>query len=277
MATTRRTRKAEKAPAPAEAAGGPDYQAQLREFYEANTDRAVRFRYGLLGFDILTVAFIIGSSFAPRTLVIEILDVLFGLVILADFSARIVISRSRSRDLLNPVTWADAIAIVSFLAPLTGEAAAFLRILRTLRLLHTYQLVVRLRRDVVFFRRHEEVIFALVHLAVFVFIATGIVYETQHARNEEINNYVDALYFTVSSLTTTGYGDIVLSGTFGRFLSVVTMIFGVTLFFRLARAVLQPHKARFTCPTCGLKRHDYDAVHCKACGTLLNIPDEGRD
>ena len=25
-----------------------------------------------------------------------------------------------------------------------------------------------------------------------------------------------------------------------------------------------------------LQRHDSDAVHCKACGTLLNIPDEGR-
>jgi voltage-gated potassium channel len=23
-------------------------------------------------------------------------------------------------------------------------------------------------------------------------------------------------------------------------------------------------------------RHDVDAVHCKACGTVLNIPDEGR-
>jgi hypothetical protein len=23
-------------------------------------------------------------------------------------------------------------------------------------------------------------------------------------------------------------------------------------------------------------RHDPDAVHCKACGTVLNIPDEGR-
>jgi voltage-gated potassium channel len=24
-----------------------------------------------------------------------------------------------------------------------------------------------------------------------------------------------------------------------------------------------------------LQRHDSDAVHCKACGTVLNIPDEG--
>ena len=55
------------------------------------------------------------------------------------------------------------------------------------------------------------------------------------------------------------------------------MIFGVTLFFGLARAVLQPRKVRFPCPTCGLQRHDLDAVHCKACGELLNIPDDDQD
>ena len=53
------------------------------------------------------------------------------------------------------------------------------------------------------------------------------------------------------------------------------MIFGVTLFFNLARALLNPSKVRFPCPTCGLQRHDADAVHCKACGVVLNIPDEG--
>jgi voltage-gated potassium channel len=42
------------------------------------------------------------------------------------------------------------------------------------------------------------------------------------------------------------------------------MIFGVTLFFGLAKAVLRPNKVRFPCPTCGLLRHDPDAVHCKS-------------
>ena len=53
------------------------------------------------------------------------------------------------------------------------------------------------------------------------------------------------------------------------------MIFGVTLFFGLARAVLVPNKVRFRCPKCALLRHDPDAVHCKACGEVLNIPDDG--
>jgi voltage-gated potassium channel len=250
-------------------------RGHLIELYEGRSSEAVRFRYALLVFDLTTIAFIVVTSFLPRTILTEVLDALFGLVILADVSARFFISRNRFRELANPVTWADAVAVISFLAPLSGEAAGFLRVLRTLRLLHTYQLLNRVRRDSRFFRSNEDVIFAVTHLAVFIFIMTAIVYETQHRGNPDIANYIDALYFTVSSLTTTGYGDIVLSGTIGRFISVVIMIFGVTLFLRLARAVLQPYKVRFPCPECGLQRHDGDAVHCKACGHLLNIPDEG--
>jgi voltage-gated potassium channel len=246
----------------------------LRELYEGDSEQAVRFRYGLLAFDLVTIGFIILTSFLPPIPALEWVDVLFGLLILADVVARIVISRRRFRELLHPVTLADLGAVVSFLAPLAGEGAGFLRILRTLRLLHTYKLITRARRDSGVFRRNEELIFAITHLAVFVFIMTAIVYETQHWSNPEIQNYIDALYFTVSSLTTTGYGDVVLTGSLGRLISVVIMIFGVTLFFRLARAILQPYKVKFPCPKCGLQRHDADAVHCKACGTTLNIPNE---
>ena len=255
---------------------GASWQRGLRRLYEADTPRGRRFRYGLLVFDTITILFIVITSFLPRPPVVEALDVVFGLLILADFSARMAIARAPWRELVHPATWADVAAIISFLAPILGEGFAFLRILRTLRLLRTYHLLAQLRADSRFFRRHEEVIFAVTNLAVFVFVTTGAVYETQHYGNPSIHNYADALYFTVTALTTTGFGDITLPGTLGRLLSVVIMIFGVTLFFNLARALISPAKVRFTCPTCGLKRHDADAVHCKACGTLLNIPDEGR-
>jgi len=250
------------------------FQVKLRDLYEGGTPEAHRFRYALLAFDILTLVFIVATSFTPRAAAVELFDVLFGIVILLDFAARLFISRHRLRDLLHPVAWADIAAIVSFLAPLVGEAAGFLRILRTLRLLRSYQLLTRLRRDFTYFRTHEEIIIAVANFAVFVFVMTGLVYETQRYTNPAIANYADALYFTVTALTTTGFGDITLPGTTGRLISVVIMIFGVTLFFALARAVLRPNKVRFACPACGLLRHEPDAVHCKACGQVLNIPNE---
>jgi voltage-gated potassium channel len=247
----------------------------LRQLYEGSTPEGVRFRYALLAFDIVTVLFIIATSFLPSNNFTEVMDVAFGAMILADFAARLFISRNRINELTRVSTWTDVVAIVSFLAPLAGEAGGFLRILRTLRLLRDYQVLARLRTDFGFFRRNEEVIFAVTNLAVFIFVMTAVVYETQKLRNPHIVNYADALYFTVTALTTTGFGDITLPGTTGRLISVVIMIFGVTLFFNLARALIAPNKVRFPCPTCGLQRHDIDAVHCKACGTVLNIPDEG--
>lgn len=254
-----------------------DFRKWLKSLYEGHSAEAHRFRYGLLVFDIVTLIFIVATSFIPRENWLEVTDVIFGLLILADFLARFFISDRPLRELLHPVTWADAASIVSFLAPLVGEPAGFLRVLRTLRLLRSYQLLARLRADFPYFRAHEEVIIAVANFAVFLFVMTGFVYETQHLDNPGIKNYADALYFTVTALTTTGFGDITLQGTTGRLISVAIMIFGVTLFFNLARAVLRPNKVRFRCPDCGLLRHDPDAVHCKACGKMLNIPNEDAD
>ena len=251
-----------------------DLRLRIKDLYEGRSERAHRFRYGLLIFDIVTLIFIVGTSFVSRNNALEVADVIFGLLILTDFVARLLISDKPLRELLHPVTWADIGSIISFLAPLVGEPAGFLRILRTLRLLRSYQLLARLRVDFPYFRIHEEIILAVANFAVFLFVMTAFVYETQHLNNPGIQNYADALYFTVTALTTTGFGDITLQGTTGRLISVVIMIFGVTLFFNLARAVLRPTKVRFECPDCGLMTHDPDAVHCKACGRMLKIPNE---
>ena len=253
------------------------WKDNLRQLYEGETHSSVRFRYALLALDILTVLFIVATSFVPRTRIIEALDVVFGIWILADFSARLLISRQRLQEFTRVSTWTDIVVIISFLAPFSGEACGFLRPLRTLTLLRDYRMAAQLRTDSPFFRRNEEVIFAATTLAVFIFVMTGIVYETQSSHNKQIANYADALYFTVTALMTTGFGDITLPGTAGRPITVVIMIFGVTLFLNLAKALLAPSKVRFPCPICGLQRHDSDAVHCKACGTVLNIPDEGAD
>lgn len=248
---------------------------KLRALYEEDTPRAHSFRYALLAFDVLTVVFVIVTSFFPRSLAIEVADAVFGALILADFLVRAWLERDRRQLFLRASTWADIAAIASFLAPVAGEGLGFLRILRTLRLLHTYQLQVRLRRDFGYFRANEDIFLAAINLGVFLFVMTGLIYTTQGPFNPDIGNYADALYFTVTTLTTTGFGDITLTGTWGRMLSVGVMIFGVTLFLRLLQVLFRPAKIRHECPTCGLTLHDPDAVHCKHCGETVHIVTEG--
>jgi voltage-gated potassium channel len=251
--------------------------ARLRALYEGRSDRAHRFRYALLAFDLLTILFVIATSFSTHGPVVETINTALGVVLAAEFAARLLIARQRLKFLASPWVIADLVAVLSFLAPLAGEGLGFLRVLRTLRLLRAYPLLFRLRKDFAFFRRNEEVIVASINLAVFVFVMTGLVYATQHKVNPQIGNYGDALYFTVTALTTTGFGDITLDGTMGRLISVVVMVCGVTLFLRLAQVLFRPRKVREPCTVCGLELHDADAVHCKHCGEVIRIETEGME
>ena len=248
---------------------------KIRSLYEDDTVAAHRFRYGVLVFDIATILFVIGTSFYDHTVIIEIIDAVFGVLILTDFFIRFWIEKEKRLMAFRLATWADVAAVLSFLAPITGEGVGFLRILRTLRLLHTYQLLSRLRQDFSFFRKNEDIVLASLNLGVFLFVMTGLIYATQVNVNPEIRNYADALYFTVTTLTTTGFGDITLTGPWGRMLSVGVMIFGVTLFLRLLQVLFRPSKVRQECKTCGLILHDADAVHCKHCGETIYIRTEG--
>lgn len=252
-------------------------RARLRTLYEGAGPTGDRFRYALLAFDLLTVTWLIASTFLERGEHHFWIDIAIGSVFLADLMARLTISRRPLKDILSFWGLADVLVIISLLFPIWGEGLAFLRVLRLYRVFHSPQTLDQLRDDIPGFRRHEMTFRAALNLLIFIFAMTSLVYQTQVAVNDKITNYVDALYFTVTTLSTTGFGDITLVGNAGKLLSVAIMIFGISLFLRLVQVVLRPPKAHFPCPTCGLRRHDHDAVHCKACGTVLNIPDDGLD
>src|SRR3982750_4660227 len=72
-------------------------KGRIRQLYEGETLVGVRVRYGLLVLDVVTVLFIVATSFMPRTRIIEALDVVFGISILTNFSARLLISRQPLR------------------------------------------------------------------------------------------------------------------------------------------------------------------------------------
>ena len=201
------------------------------------------------------------------------IDYFVAFVLALDLCARALAWRSLRAWAKRPIVWVDLFVLLTLLAPLWLFNLAFLRVLRLWTLLHSdffWETVGRRYDDT----RVEDVSRAAATLVTFVFIVTGFVYTSFAGRHVGVDGYVDALYFTVATLTTTGFGDIVLPGAWGKLISIVTMIAGITLFVRLAQAVFRPHKVRFVCASCGLMRHEPDAVHCKACGLLLNIPND---
>lgn len=249
----------------------------LDHLYEGRSPDAVRFQAALLVVDIVAITFFVVTSFIHHSTTLYAIEFVLGILLLLDFLARFVIADRRLAFLFHPVTLADLIVIVSLFAAVLYENFAFLRVLRALRLLRTYSALARLRRRYPFFAVHEAVFTSIVSLVVFLFVVTALVYVFQVQVNPEIENYLDALYFTVSALSTTGFGDITLVGPSGKALSVLIMVLGISLFLRLIQTLFRPGKVHHECPTCGLNRHDPDAVHCKACGTILNIVDSGGD
>lgn len=253
-------------------------KAEVTELYTGEQPGSVRFRYLLILFDACTILFFIITAPLVHTPAINAVNITVGLLILADFLARLWIAPNRRQMLSRIYTLADIVVIVVLiLDPFLSHSLAFLRILRGLRLIHSYQLLGDLRRDSRFFRDHEDAVIAATNLVVFVFLTASVVFSIFFSNEPGADSYIDALYFTVATLTTTGFGDITLATPGGKLFSVFIMVIGVALFVQLAKAVFQPQKIHYMCPGCGLTRHDIDAVYCKHCGDRLKIPTPGVD
>jgi voltage-gated potassium channel len=250
-------------------------KARIAALYEGNSPAAHRFRYGLLAMDLGTIAFLVASSFFHDQPWLMWVNIALGIYMAADYLARFWIASRKFDFMRRPLNVTDLVATVSFLAPLFGGYLSFLRSLRVLRLLRSYRLQKKLREDFTTFKQHEDVFISAVNLLIFLFVMTELVFVTQYGINEQVNNFLDAMYFTVTTLTTTGFGDITLKGEVGRLLSILIMVFGVSLFLRLIQTMFRPSKVRFSCQQCGLFLHEADAVHCKHCGAVLNIPSDG--
>ncbi len=247
----------------------------FRGLYHGDTPEARTFRFALLAFDIVALVFFVVTSVIRDTPWIYVIDLILALIIIVDLMLRWWISYHRGRFLMQFTTIADVIVIISLVVPAFFGGFLFLRVLRALRILRSYRVLADLRDEFSFFRRNEEIIQSSINLIVFVFIMTALVYTLQVQTNPKISNYLDALYFTVTALTTTGFGDITLEGTSGRLLSVAILLFGVALFLRLIQTIFRPSRVAYTCEDCGLNRHEADAVHCKHCGRVLHITNTG--
>ena len=252
-----------------------NFKVNLYTLYNGQSKHAVRFSYGMLVFDILTILFFIVSSMLSPSPWFVIADVIIGVVVFLDFAARMWLARRKFRYLTRMTTIADIIVIITLLAPAFLGNFIFLRVLRALRLLRSYHVLKDLRKRFAFFRQREEIVESVLNLIVFLFIITALVYVLQVRINPGINNYIDALYFTVATLTTTGFGDVTLQGESGHLLAIVMMVVGIALFLRLVQAIFKPVKVKYKCPDCGLSRHDTDSIHCKHCGNKLAIETEG--
>jgi len=249
------------------------FRARLRVLYHGHSPAALRFQLVVFLLDIAIIGFFIATPLLRGNPSFLWIDYAVAALLFLDICARALATSDIPRWLRQLPVIVDAFVLLTLLFPAVFANLGFLRIMRLWTLSRTGVIWQPLRKRGLMHLR--DTARASVNLLVFIFVVTGFVYTFFVGRSAGIDGYVDALYFTITAMTTTGFGDITLPGTWGKVVSIVVMIAGISLFVRLAQAVFRPHKVTHPCPQCGLQRHDPDAVHCKACGHILNIPDEG--
>jgi len=247
---------------------------KLRLLYHGSSRVAIRFQFSVLIVDVAILAFFIATPLIKDTPWFLYIDYSVAALMLADLVARALASTDVPRWFRQPSNWVDFVILATLLVPSLGNFG-FLRVLRLWTLSQSRVIWKPLKRHGL--ERYEDTGKAVTNLVTFLFVVAGFIYTFFYKPGSGIDGYLDALYFTVTTITTTGFGDITLPGPLGRVTSIVVMIIGISLFVRLAQQVFRPFKVQFPCPQCGLRRHEPDAVHCKACGHILNIPDEGRN
>ena len=206
----------------------------------------------------------------------ELVIIIFFII---EYIARLYGSRNRIKHIFNIYSLIDLAAILPIFTVFFAQPyllkIGFIRIIRLFRIFR----FLRFTTDPIFFFgnisfRLLRVVRLLLTILIIFFISSGSFWFVEHEINPEIKNFGDAFYFTVVSLTTVGFGDITPVSGGGRWVTVLTILSGIILIpWQVGQIVKEwfrmGEKREVVCPQCGLKYHDIDASHCKACGHVI--------
>jgi voltage-gated potassium channel len=195
------------------------------------------------------------------------------IIFVVEYLLRFWCAERKLQHLLSLFSIIDFISILPFL--LGAVDIGFLRIFRWFRILRLIRFIDR-RTIFGYVSGEDSAIFTRILFTLFsiIFVYSGLIYQVEHASNSKFSTFLDAVYFSVSTVTTAGFGDIVPISQLGRFLTVLMILTGVVLIpwqlgDLIKRLVKTTEQIQTVCVRCGLASHDSDAQFCKICGTPL--------
>jgi voltage-gated potassium channel len=138
----------------------------------------------------------------------------------------------RLRFMKQPLALLDLIAIVTYWTPWDLRFLRVVRLVRLLKIFHLYEFEAALERlSVSLERRKELLLVAVVLMGVFVYLASSLLYQIEHARQPDVFSSVPATFWwAVVTFNTIGYGDMVPLTSAGRLVAGLVSVFGVGVF-----------------------------------------------
>jgi len=176
--------------------------------------------------------------------VLGVMNGLFSIIFLLDFAYRIFTAPSASRYFFRDFGWADLLASLPFPEVKILRVFRLIRVTRLMRELGIHALLRTLLRD-----RANSALMTLLLMGILVleFGSMWMLAIEQHAEGANITNASDAIWYTIVTIATVGYGDTYPVTNAGRLLGAVIIIVGVGIFGTftgyLANLFLGPSKS----------------------------------
>jgi voltage-gated potassium channel len=257
-----------------------------RIIYEADTRAGKAFDITLIVCILLSVAAIMLESMRPIAIRFGPQLVLFERLITGLFTIEYTL---RLWSVRRPLRYATSFyGIVDLLAILPTYLALFvpgahtmavvrvlrmLRIFRVLKLGHMVDAAGLLQRSL-HASRHKIVVF-LLGVTTLITIIASLMYLIEGPQSG-FTSIPRALYWTIVTITTVGYGDITPRTELGQVLAALVMLLGYTIIAVptgiVSAEIAEQRRMQIStqaCPSCGRGGHEFDARHCKHCGAEL--------
>ena len=231
----------------------------------------------ITGLVLLSSAIFVTETYPiPASLRINLkaIDTIILIIFAIEYLLRFWCAKSKIKYFFSFYSVIDLMAILPMFLGLVD--ITFIRILRWFRILRLIRFI---EGKNVFGRISTEdtVIFVRILFTLFaiIFIYSGLIYQVEHSvNNKGFSTFLDAVYFSVVTMTTVGFGDVTPISEAGRLMTVLMILTGIALIpWQLGNLIKQfvktTNQIEMLCPRCSLSLHDAEAQFCKLCGTKL--------
>jgi len=204
---------------------------------------------------------------------------LFVITVFAiEYVIRLYLSPKKWEFVCSPLAVIDLLVIGSFYIALTNFT--FLRSFRVLKILQLLKIFRYSETLTQFFKSfknyQDEFRIFTVSLIVAMVIGSSGLYYLEREVNPELATIPDAIWWSVVTVSTVGYGDVVPITWGGKILAGIMMFMGlgvIAIFTAIITKMFIDHffgKRNHNCHYCHYPRHDFDAKFCKNCGNVLD-------